>query len=145
MRRYMADQKNFYAFEAYETEPGAYRLPSGPCKGKRLDELSDEFLRLVAERNWDARVRELAARVLGERAEELADDEDPTQPSQVPAAIALPRVVFELEQFALERFGRDPAGKSVAAEVIEFLKRKCEGFTNKPFRLPTFTDERTSE
>jgi uncharacterized protein (DUF3820 family) len=70
----------------YDDAPGSYVLPSGPYKGKCLDQIPDEFLRLVSKKNWHPEVRELARRVIWQREHVQAADLEADGP---PAVISI--------------------------------------------------------
>lgn len=120
-------------FDAYTDAPGEYRMPAGPFKGKRLDELPDVFLHHVAAKNWHPEVREFALRVMAIRADEHRADEDPTEPAPILAAIALPGVIFRWRESMLAEFGDNDEALAVVDRGLERLKQLCSQFTRKPW------------
>jgi hypothetical protein len=106
---------------------GAFVMRWGKHEGKCLDELDTGYLSWLAGECRDEELKALAAEVLAQRAavEDGQDEGDPFRtgvPSDEPARLVLPILVFDFEQQLRAAYGEPapdtPAAAAVALAVV---------------------------
>jgi len=106
-------------------------VPFGKYRGRTLAEIvrdDAQWVIWLAEEGSNSTWRRGASLALGL----LDDEEDGTEPSDVLASVAMPRITFEFEQ-AVAIYIRDPRVGAAMQYATRVLRKLCEEYTNKPF------------
>lgn len=107
-------------------------LPFGRHRGKTLGEVPEDYVRwLAGAPDAKGSLRAKAREVLENGT--LAEPDDGDDPSPDLASVALPNVIWELDQHLTREYALDPAALSVAAAAVEKLKALCSRYTRKPW------------
>lgn len=114
-------------------------LPFGRYRGCRLDQVPEAYLVWLADNEASSPTwRALARRQLGLPDEAPEANDDSLQvgpPDRRPAALVLPRVVFDWQQRMEAAFAADPAARAVVARGLAELRALAAAVTGR--RLPT--------
>lgn len=108
--------------------PGDVTINFGSHKGRRLCELPEKYLRWIINNHSQTGLASLARHVLGD--EDVDQDEDPTEPAPVLAAVAMPYVTFSWKE-VMEAKVTTPEGRRVVALGLIELKKLCSKYTRK--------------